>query len=216
MSMREWLRSVPVFPPTVPEFDPDHPPADPLELFTAWIEQAVEAGQLAPHAATLSTSDADGRVGARILILKDADRRGWSFATHATSPKGHALAANPQAALTFFWPIVGRQVRIEGSVDRASRDESAADFSARPETSRAATLVGRQSEPLAGTEQYEEALSAAQSQLEREPDAIDPAWSVYTVIPSRIEFWQAAHRRAHLRVEYRPRPSGWSSTRLWP
>ncbi|NQX26925.1 pyridoxamine 5'-phosphate oxidase [Microbacteriaceae bacterium VKM Ac-2854] len=214
--MRDWLRSVPVFPPEVPDFDPDHGPADPLDLFTAWLEQAAEAGQLAPHAAVLSTADADGRVGARVLILKDADRRGWSFATHATSPKGHALAANPQAALTFFWPNVGRQVRVEGSIDRASRDESAADFSARPETSRAATLVGRQSEPLGSGAEYEAALAAAQQRLEQEPDAIDAAWSVYTLVPSRIEFWQAAHRRAHLRLEYRPRPNGWARTRLWP
>lgn len=214
--MRERLRDIPVFPDSVPAFDPDAAPSDPLQLFAEWLENAAEAGQLAPHAATLSTSDGRGTVSARVLILKDVDERGWQFATHATSPKGHAIAANPHAALTFFWPVVGRQVRVEGTVERASRDESAEDFSARPETSRAATLVGRQSEPLSGGPEYEAALDAANDVLSQDPATVDAAWSVYRVVPARLEFWQAAHRRAHLRVEYRPVRGGWRRTRLWP
>ncbi|MEP7763579.1 pyridoxamine 5'-phosphate oxidase family protein [Sanguibacter sp. 26GB23] len=135
-ALRARLRALPVFPETVPTFDVGTAPADPVELFVAWLDEAVDAGQPAPHAPVLSTSGATGDVAARTLALKDVDSHGWWFATHATSPKGRDLAENAAAAMTFFWPVVGRQVRVAGRVERLGPDEVARDFLARRDARR--------------------------------------------------------------------------------
>src|SRR5690606_4716201 len=158
--LRSWLRSLPVFPEQIPRFDTSDLPDDPETLFLEWLESAVAAGQPAAHAACLSTSNSNAVPSARYLILKDLDERGWQFASHRTSPKGRDLTENPVAALTFFWPAVGRQVRLSGGVTELPPEESSRDFLARPLGSRAATLVGRQNEPLQSTEQYDDAVSA--------------------------------------------------------
>ena len=130
--LRERLRALPVLGTDLPGLDPDAAPDDPVDLFVAWLEDAVDAGLPAPHAATLSTADAGGRVDARTLILQDVGPDGWSFATRSDSPKGAALAENPHAALTFLWRERGRQVRVRGPVVRLGPEASAADFSRGP------------------------------------------------------------------------------------
>src|SRR5690606_4284987 len=147
--LRARLRALPSFPAELPRFDPDAVPGEPQTLFLEWLDEAVRAGVLAPHAATLATSDASGP-SARVLILKDVGESGWQIATPADSRPGHAMAASGRAALTFFWPALGRQVRIEGEVRRASDAEAAADFLARPAEARATALVGRPRPGLEG------------------------------------------------------------------
>lgn len=212
---------MPVFPEQVPVFDVAAAPAEPVELFLAWLDAAAAAGQLAPHAPVLSTSGADGEVSARTLALKDVDEHGWWFATHATSPKGHALAENPAAALTFFWPVVGRQVRVAGRVERLGPDEVALDFRARRPAARAATLVGHQSETLPSAAAYERALDEARARLDDDPELVDPGWAVYVLVADRVEFWSASHDRAHTRLLYsrasrRDGDTPWTQETLWP
>lgn len=210
--LRSWLRGLPVFPDATPAFDTDDLPSEPVSLFLDWLEGAAAAGQLAPHAACLSTSSVDAVPNARFLILKDLDDRGWQFASHRTSPKGLDLRDNPVAALTFFWPATARQVRVSGAVSELPPEESARDFLARPIGSRAATLVGRQSERLTEPDAYGAALDAALRELDEHPDAVDSAWTLYALNPSRVEFWQASAGRDHTRVLYERQAVGWETS----
>jgi pyridoxamine 5'-phosphate oxidase len=191
-------------------------PDEPLTLFRAWLADAIESDVPAPHAMTLSTVDDDGHADARVLILKDFDDLGWHFATHADSPKGRHITQNAGVALTFFWVQLGRQVRIKGQASPQDADASAQDFLARPLDSRAATLAGRQSEPMADGSDYTRAVAAAQARLDRDPELVDSSWTTYVVRPRSIEFWQASHDRAHVRVRYRAESTGWRKERLWP
>ncbi|MBB1156584.1 MULTISPECIES: pyridoxine/pyridoxamine 5'-phosphate oxidase [Amycolatopsis] len=211
VSLRGWQS----FPEQLPEFDPDHTPETPEELFLAWLTEAGEH-VLAPHAVTLSTVDADGAPDARVVILKNVDEDGWAVATSSESPKGQQLAANPRAALTFFWPGRGRQVRVRGLVVPAAPEVSADDFLARPPASRAEAYVGHQSEVLSDPEKLVEAAAAAADWVAENPDVAPETWTRYLIQPESVEFWQASHDRRHLRVRYRREPAGWVRERLWP
>ena len=131
-SFRDKLRALPDFPADLPSFDPETAPADPAGLFRQWLDEALAAGVLQPHACSLATADSTGQPSSRMLILKDLDDDGWHFATARTSRKGKELSLNPQAALNFFWPEQGRQVRVAGTVVELSAEASAADWDARP------------------------------------------------------------------------------------
>lgn len=223
MTVRDLLKSLPSMPHELPTFDAEAAPADPVDLFSQWLEEAAAAGQLLPHGATLSTAAADGAVSARVLVLREIDEQGWAFSTHASSPKGRDMAANPHAALTFFWPAQGRQVRVEGRVERGSATESADDFRRRSEAGRTALLVGRQSEPMRSAQDFGLVTLQTSVAVGCSPATIDRDWAVYRVVPARIEFWQgsAAPEQDHTRVEYRPGTteaggSPWERTRLWP
>lgn len=215
--MRPWLRSLPVFDPEqLPEFDPAAAPASPIELFTGWLRSAAATGVPAPHAAVLATADPAGRAASRTLILKDLDARGWYFATQSTSPKGQDLAQNPQAALTFFWPRQGRQVRIQGLAEQLPAQAGAEDFLDRPEGSRAAALVGHQSEPLASRQEYWDAFAESLAQVRAEPHLVAPQWGAYLLRPQWVEFWAATADRGQVRLRYTADDDAWSRSLRWP
>ena len=131
-TFRKFLRALPDFPAELPGFDPDKSPQDPTELFKQWLDEALVAGELQPHACSLATVDGQGRPSSRMLILKNIDDAGWHFATSRTSRKGRELGGNPQAALNFYWPSLGRQVRVAGPVVELSAEASARDWDERP------------------------------------------------------------------------------------
>jgi pyridoxamine 5'-phosphate oxidase len=131
-AFRSHLRALPDFPADLPDFDPKTAPADPVALFKLWLDEAVAAGVPQPHACSLATADGSARPSSRMLILKNIDDDGWHFATSRTSRKGRELSANPSAALNFYWPQQGRQVRVAGPVLELSAGASAADWQARP------------------------------------------------------------------------------------
>ncbi|MFI6424472.1 pyridoxal 5'-phosphate synthase [Promicromonospora sp. NPDC050880] len=217
MTLRERLRALPAFArPGLPVFDPGAAPGTPHELFEAWLNEAIDAGLLAPHAATLSTADAAGRVHARTLVLKDVTAQGWWFASQSSGPKGQDLAANPHAALTFFWPELGRQVKVTGSAASAGAEVSRADFLARPDASRAAGLVNRQSEPLGSRDEYVAAFTEALRAVTADPGLAAPDWTAYVLTPVSVEFWQAPDDGPHTRLLYRADAGGWSAGLLWP
>ncbi|NNN30431.1 pyridoxal 5'-phosphate synthase [Streptomyces sp. S3(2020)] len=218
VSVREWLRSLEVFAGSLADFDPADAPADPVDLFLDWLREAVAAGVPDAHAMTLSTVGEDGGPDARVLILKNVDGDGWQFAVHAGSPKGRQLADRPLAALTFYWPQLGRQVRVRGGVEPASPEQSAADLLARAPSARAEVLLGRQSDHLDTPGEREGAFRAALARIEAEPDLVSAEWTLYTLVPSQIEFWQADKDRLHNRLRYEraDRHTPWERHLLWP
>jgi pyridoxamine 5'-phosphate oxidase len=216
-TVRDLLRQLPVFDTDLPVFEPGLAPADPVTLFTEWLAAAVTAGVPEPHAMSLATADTDGRPSSRVLICKDVEPQGcWFFASSSTSRKGRELAAQPHAALGFYWPGQGRQIRICGNVTPASPERSAADFLARPPGSRVEGLVGRQSDILADTADQQAAIAAAQERIAADPQVVAPAWTLYGLLADEVEFWQADRDRRHIRLRYRRDNREWLRERLWP
>ncbi|WAZ26264.1 pyridoxal 5'-phosphate synthase [Streptomyces cinnabarinus] len=218
MSVRDWLRSLEVFAGPSAEFDPADAPAEPVELFLGWLREAVAAGVPDAHAMTLSTVGEDGGPDARVLILKNVDDDGWQFAVHAHSPKGLQLAGRPRAALTFYWSQQGRQIRVRGTVEPASPERSAADLLARSPSARAEVLLGCQSRHLHSAEERESAFRAALARIESQPDLVSPEWTLHTLVPTAVEFWQADKDRLHTRLRYERshRTGPWERHMLWP
>jgi pyridoxamine 5'-phosphate oxidase len=216
-TMREMLRGLEVFPAELPEFDTRSAPDDPVALFLTWLNEAVRDKILGPQAMTLATADAAGRVSSRVLICKDVDEEGrWYFASDAASVKGRDLAANPRAAASFYWPQHGRQIRISGEAASAGSEASAADFLARTSASRAAALVGHQSEPLDDPAELEEAFRRAQAEVDGHPGLVAPGWTLYALSADTVEFWQADRQRGHVRLQYQRTSGAWTSRLLWP
>jgi pyridoxamine 5'-phosphate oxidase len=215
--LRVWDQQV----SALPLFDLDAVPAEPLPLFTAWFAEVVAAGEVEPHTMSLATADEEGRPDVRTVMLHDVDARGWHFASHAGSRKGRQLAARPYAALGFYWPLLGRQVRVRGRVAVAPPEAAHADLHARSTGALAAALVGHQSEVLSSYEELERASEAAWTRAEREPDVAVPSWTAYVVEPDEVEFFQGDARRRHVRLDYR-RVGGsceggsWATELLWP
>ncbi|MCX4658330.1 pyridoxine/pyridoxamine 5'-phosphate oxidase [Streptomyces uncialis] len=214
--LRELLRGLEVFAGELPGFDPAAAPDTPVELFTEWLRHALRSGVREPHAMTLSTADHQGDPVARTLILKGVDRDGWRFAADRTSPKGRQLAARPYAALTFYWPPLARQVRVRGPVVAEDAGRSAADFLARGAGARAEALLGRQSEPLTDLGERDRAVAASLARLDREPGLVPSGWTLHTVRPESVEFWQGDKERRHTRLRYTPGAAGWHRELLWP
>ncbi|MET8693345.1 pyridoxal 5'-phosphate synthase [Streptomyces bauhiniae] len=213
------LRSLKVWSPDTTElrpFDPDTAPPTPLPLFTAWLREAARAGQPEPHTMSLATADAAGRPDVRIVMLHGADADGWTFGTHSTSRKGRDLIANPYAALAFYWPALGRQVRVRGPVTAAPAEDAQADLQARSTGALAAALTGRQSEDLDSLEELRRASEAAWSQADEHPTTPVPTWSLYRLHPRSVEFFQGDPDRRHVRLEYRRTEFGWERRLLWP
>ncbi len=200
----------------LPPFDPERAPGTPVDLFAAWFAEAVAAGEREPHTMTLATADEEGLPDARIVMLHGADATGWSFATHATSRKGRHLAARPYAALTFYWPRLGRQVRVRGPVTSAPSGESRADLHARSTGALAAALTGRQSEPLSSPQELAAVSRAAWEQAQADPTAESPTWTLYRLHPQEVEFFQGEERRRHVRLVYVRDGDHWSRQLLWP
>ncbi|MGI5455676.1 pyridoxine/pyridoxamine 5'-phosphate oxidase [Streptomyces sp. CA-249302] len=217
--LHELLRSLRVWDPEVtslPPFDPAAAPAAPLPLFATWFAEAVAAGEREPHTMSLATSDAEGHADVRIVMLHGADADGWSFATHATSHKGTHLATHPYAALAFYWPTLGRQIRLRGPVTTAPSTDSQSDLHARSTGALAAALTGHQSEVLGSLEELAKESQAAWERAQREPDAPVPTWTLYRLLPDEVEFFQGDERRRHVRLKYGREAAGWTKELLWP
>ena len=211
-ALRGWAS----FPEELPDFDPDTAPTRPHQLFLAWLNEAGEH-VLAPHAVTLSTVDPEGTPDARVVILKDVDEAGFYVATSAASPKGEQLAKDPRAALTFFWPGRGRQVRVRGTAAPCAPEVSVRDFRDRPPASRAEAYIGHQSEVLHHPSDLFAAAAEAERLVAADPELAPRSWTRYVIAPSTVEFWQASHDRRHIRLRYRHEPTNtWTTERLWP
>ncbi len=193
-------------------------PAEPLALFKAWFDDArdTEQAPVEANAMTLATVDADGRPHCRVLLLKSLDDQGFTFFTNYDSAKGEQLAARPFAAMTFFWPALERQVRIEGRVEKVSAEDSDAYFQVRPLGSRLGAWASPQSHVIADRGELEALLADTERRFLDSAPTCPPHWGGYRLLPERIEFWQGRSSRLHDRLNYRLENGNWSRERLAP
>lgn len=192
----------------------------PFVQFETWFLQAVKAEIREANAMTLSTIGLDGLPTNRTVLMKDFDDRGVTLFTNYTSRKGQELAANPAAALLFFWKELERQVHVRGTVEKIRREESEAYFFSRPYDSRIGAWASRQSESISGRTWLDE---RAEKYENRYPDTGEPDcvplpdfWGGYRIIPKSIEFWQGQPGRKHDRFMYRKTGDQWELERLSP
>lgn len=189
---------------------------DPFDQFNAWFEQALVAEVNEPNAMSVATVDADGKPTSRIVLIKQFDRRGFTWYTNYDSQKGRQLAANPHAALLFFWSELERQIRIEGVVERTSAEESDKYFHSRPLKSRLAAIASAQSAPIANRAALEQNYDAIAAQYGEAPPRPEN-WGGFRLVPQRIEFWQGRRSRFHDRIVYTLQADGsWTRQRLQP
>lgn len=188
---------------------------DPLAMFSELLERAGrECAE--PDAMVLSTVDADGRPSGRHVLLKGVDDRGFVFYTNLGSRKARALAANPYAALTFYWPPLAKQVRVEGDVERVSEADADAYFATRPRESQIGAWASTQSALLASPALLNERIRAVRDRFDGAPVPRPPFWSGFRVVPRSIEFWTRDPARLHERVIFRRRNGEWERSLLFP
>jgi pyridoxamine 5'-phosphate oxidase len=182
---------------------------DPLRLFQAWFE---EGGS---DRVALATATSDGAPSVRMVLLKGADERGFVFHTNYESRKGRELAANPRAALLFYWAELGRQVRVAGQVERVEREESEAYFRTRPRGGQLAAWASAQSEPIDSRETLERRFAETQAEYPGEVP-LPPHWGGFRLVPEIYEFWEHRENRLHDRFRYRAESGEWVIDRLSP
>jgi pyridoxamine 5'-phosphate oxidase len=190
---------------------------DPIRQFQAWLDDAITANIPLAEAMTLATSTPDGKPAARMVLLKQVDQDGFVFFTNYRSAKARQLDANPYAALVFYWNLLERQVRVEGSVVRTSAEESREYFQTRPRESQIGAWASEQSEVIAGRDVLEQRAQELETlYCDREIDCPEH-WGGYRLKPERIEFWKGRVGRLHDRILYELTSNGtWTISRLAP
>lgn len=190
---------------------------DPLAQFRDWFARAAESGEILPEAMTLATLGPDGFPSSRIVLLKDHDERGFSFYTNFGSPKATQLDAHPKASVVFWWKILARQLRIEGTVSRLDDETADAYFETRPRGSQLGAWASPQSEVIESRAHLDARFAEIEERFGGRDVPRPPFWGGYRLEAIRFEFWQSAGDRLHDRIEYVPdEAGGWLRRRLAP
>lgn len=189
---------------------------DPFKQLQLWLDEALETKALEPTAMILSTTDNQGRVTSRTVLLKDLQEAGLIFYTNYNSLKARQINENPRTAALFLWAELERQVRIEGSAETISSEESDRYFESRPESSKFGAWASDQSNEIPDRKYLEEKQSGIEKQYMDKKIPRPPHWGGYRIIPDRFEFWQGRKSRLHDRIEYVNGEDGWSIRRLAP
>lgn len=189
---------------------------DPIAQFQQWFDAALSANIPEPNAMYVSTVTADGRPDGRIVLLKGVSDTGFTFFTNYESRKGQELTQHPFAALTFFYPELERQIRIEGRVEKVSPEESDAYFNSRPRGSQIGAWVSHQSSVIDNRDVLEKRQRELETQFAGQPVPRPPYWGGFRVVPDVLEFWQGRPSRLHDRIRYRKEGESWLIERLSP
>ena len=191
--------------------------ADPISQFSKWFAEALDGGIYEPNAMTLATATSDGKPSARIMLLKGFDDQGFIFYTNYLSRKGRELTKNPNACLLFFWPELERQIRIEGTVEKVSKEESERYFHSRPVQSQLGAIVSQQSQEIQSKALLLDKLSGLEKQYEGKKVPKPSHWGGYIVKPQIVEFWQGGEARLHDRIVYKKTDKAkWKIVRIAP
>ncbi len=189
---------------------------DPVSQFRLWFDEARNANQPEADAMTLSTVSEAGRPSARVVLLKTVDERGFVFYTNRRSRKGRELEAYPHVALTFWWHVPDRQIRIEGTSEHVPEAESDAYFSTRPRESRLGAWASEQSEQVVDRKELERRFAVMEQEFEGKDVPRPPHWGGYLVRPERVEFMERRPGRLHDRIVYVRAGAEWKIVRLSP
>jgi len=190
---------------------------DPISMFDKWFNDAVAADVMEPNAMTLATATINGHPSARIVLLKGFNKEGFMFYTNYLSRKGKEMAKNPLASVVFFWGELERQVRIEGTIEKLSREESEAYFHSRPKASQLGALASAQSQEIIGRKDLEAKMAELETEY-ADKDVPKPSyWGGYILKPRLVEFWQGRRSRLHDRIIYKKIDNkNWKIARLAP
>lgn len=189
---------------------------DPLDQFTAWFDQVLDSEVMEPNAMYLSTLDKEGNPSGRIVLLKGIESKAFVFYTNYNSHKGREIEKHPFVSLTFFWPELERQVRIQGKVSKVSAALSDAYFASRPRGSQIGAWVSPQSQVIESREMLEKLNEDLTAQFEGKEIERPKHWGGYAVHPEKVEFWQGRPNRLHDRICYTKEVSSWKIERLAP
>ncbi|RIJ41646.1 pyridoxamine 5'-phosphate oxidase [Pontibacter oryzae] len=190
---------------------------NPTQQFQQWLQEALDAEVDEPTAMVLSTVSGTGKPSARVVLLKGLDEQGYTFFTNYDSRKGHDLEENPYASLTFFWPALERQVRIEGKIVKVAAAESDTYFQSRPKGSQIGAWASPQSQVIEAREVLEQREQEFSEKFANQNVVPRPAhWGGYRLQPDRLEFWQGRPSRLHDRIMYVLEGHNWEIKRLAP
>ncbi len=192
------------------------PEEDWLGLFQTWLKEATDKEPNDPNAMTLATVDRDGLPDARMVLLKEVDRRGFTFYTNLESAKGEELSINPRAALNFHWKSLRRAVRVRGAVEQVSAAEADAYFATRARSARIGAWASDQSRPMADRFALEKRVAEVGLRFGVGAVPRPPNWSGYRIVPARIEFWRDRPFRLHERLLFTREGERWTTSRLYP
>ncbi len=190
---------------------------NPIDQFKKWFEEAVKSEVYVSNAMSLGTADSDGQPSVRIVLLKGVDDHGFRFFTNYKSSKGKHLMDNPKVAATLFWPELERQIRIEGTIEKLSDEESEKYFHSRPLGSQIGAWSSPQSEKIENRTILEQKEAEYQKKFEKMEKVPKPDhWGGFCILPHRIEFWQGRENRLHDRILYEKENDQWVISRLAP
>lgn len=189
---------------------------DPFNQYSKWFAARPLQNTSEPYAASLATASADGKVSARIVLVKGFDNRGFLFYTNYNSNKSHDLEENPQCSILFYWPESKQQVRIQGVAEKIADEESSAYFISRPYESQLSAWASEQSSEIPSRDWLEKQYLFYKNRFPASPVQRPPHWGGYRVVPVSFEFWEEGNFRLHDRIRYEKPEGVWKIKRLAP
>jgi pyridoxamine 5'-phosphate oxidase len=189
---------------------------NPFLQFNKWFDETLNTGISMPEAMVLTTANAKGASSTRTVLLKETNESGFVFFTNYSSRKAKEIGGNPQSSLLFYWKELERQVRIEGIIEKTSREKSEEYFSSRPRESQISAWVSEQSAKVPNREFLDRKFKELENKFNGKKIPLPDYWGGYRLVPNYFEYWQARENRLHDRICYKIKDEGWEIFRLAP